>query len=92
MLGVDHDPRTETVGHDPAGDFARRGPLQRSDHLEPVVVRQPNIKDQVHVILRGIDVRDQRLDAGIGIRQQSSVVTTHGLKTIHRMPDPEQLA
>ena len=92
MLGVDHDPGTEAVCHDPAGDFARRSPLQRSDYLEAVVIRQPNIKDQVHVILRGIDVRDQRLNAGIGIRQQSSVVTTHGLETIHRMPHPEEVA
>src|SRR5437773_9890107 len=91
MPGVDHDPRTEAVCHDSAGDFARRSPLQRSDYLEAVVIRQPNIKDQVHVILRGIDVRDERLNAGIGIRQQSSVVTTNGLKAINRMPNPEQV-
>ena len=44
------------------------------------------------MIFCGIDVRDQRLNAGIGIRQQSSAVTTYGLETIHRMPHPEQVA
>src|SRR5437870_3906656 len=59
MLGVDHDARSETVGHNPASDSARCRSLQRFDYLEPIVVRQPDIKDQVHVISGGIDIGDK---------------------------------
>ena len=85
------DPRPKAIGHNPAGDLARRGPLQRFDHLETVVIRQPDIKDQVHVILRGIDVRDEGLNAGIGIRQQPSAIAAYRGKAIHGLPDAEQM-
>ena len=91
MFGVDHDPGAQAIGHDSTGDLARRGPLQRFDHLEAVVIRQPDIKDQVHVVLRGIDVRDHGLNAGIGIRQQSRMIASHRFETIDRMPDPKQV-
>src|SRR5262249_5282043 len=91
MLRVDHHPRPEGVSHDPAGDLPRRGSLQRFDNLESIIVRQPNVEDQMHVILCGIDICDQRLNAGIRIRQQFAVVTTDRFKTIHGVADAEKM-
>ena len=91
MLRVDHDPGPETVSHHSAGHLARRSSLQRFDDLEPIVIRQPDVKDQMHVILSGIDVCDQGINASIGIRQQSPAVTTQGFKTVHRVADAEEM-
>src|SRR5437868_3158303 len=91
MLGVDHYPGAEGVSHDPAGDLPRRGSLQRFDHFEPIVVRQPNVKDQVDVILCGIDICYQGLNAGIRIRQQFPVVTTDGFETVDGVADAKEV-
>ena len=91
MPRVDRHPGPEGVSHDPAGDLPRRSSLQRFDDFEAIVVRQPNVKDQVHVILCGIDICDQGLNAGIRIRQQFPVVATDRFKTIHGVADTEQM-
>ena len=81
----------EAVSHHPAGDLPRRSPLQRFDHFEAIVVRQPNVEDQVHVIFCGIDVCDQGLDAGIGIRQQFPRLPPTGSKPFTDCADAEQM-
>ena len=87
MLGVDHDrARAQVIGHGPTGHAARRRPLQRLDHLEAVVVRQPDVEEQMDVILRGIDVGDHGLDAGIGVRQQSRLLPPTGSKPLTECP------
>src|SRR5215813_11915338 len=43
------------------------------------------------MILCGIDIRHQGNNAGIGIRQESPAISTDGFKTVHRMPNPEQM-
>ena len=90
VFGVDQDARAQAVGHRPAGDIACGGPFQRLDHLESVVVRQPDVEGQMDMILRGIDIRDHGLDGRVGIRQQARAVAAHGLEAIDRMADPEQ--
>ena len=47
--------------------------------LQAVVVRQPDVKQDVHVILRGIDVRHHGVDHRIGIRRQMGLVAADGL-------------
>ena len=91
MPRVDHHPGPEGVSHDPTGDLPRRSSLQRFDDFEAIVVRQPNVKDQVHVILCGIDICDQGLNAGIRIRQQFPVIATDRFKTIHGVADAEKM-
>jgi hypothetical protein len=43
-------PRAQVVRHGAAGDAARRGAHQRLDHLAAVVVRQPDVEQQVDMV------------------------------------------
>ena len=67
------------------------GPFQRLDHFESVVIRQPDVKDQMDMILRSINICDHGLDACVGIWQQGRAVATHGFKAIDRIAEPEKV-
>ena len=91
VFGVDHDARAQVVRHGPAGNAARRSPLQRLCHLETVVVRQPDVEQQVDVVLRRIDVGHHGGDGRIRILQQARPVTADGVEPVDRFSGLEQM-
>jgi hypothetical protein len=91
MWGFDHDVRAQSIGHHPADDTACSRPFQRLDHFESVVIRQPDVKSQMDMILRSINICDHGLDGRVGIRQQGRAVATHGLEAIDRVSEPEEV-
>jgi hypothetical protein len=83
MWGFDHEARAQSIGHRPAGDLTRGGPFQCLDHFESVVIGQPDVKGQMDMILRSINICDHGLDGRVGICQQGRAVATDGLEAIH---------
>ena len=64
-LRLDHRPRTKTVGHRPARHTTGSGTLERLDNFAAVVIRQPDVKDQVNVIDSRINVGNHRVNRGV---------------------------
>ena len=91
VFRADHDARTEPVRHGAAGDVARGGTLQRFDDLAAVRVRQPDVEQQVDVVLRGVDVGHHGVDGCVRVLQQVRPVAADRFKSVDRMPDPKQV-
>src|SRR5690242_15011637 len=91
MWGFDHDARAQSVRHHSAGDMACSRPFQSLDHFEAIVIRQPDVKNQMNMILRSINIRNNGLDGSIGIWQQAPAVATHGLEAIDRVSEPKEV-
>jgi hypothetical protein len=91
VVRTDHDLRAEVVGHGPAGDASSRGALQRLDDLAAVVVRQPDVEEQMDVVLGGVDVRDHGVDGGVGVREQVGRVAADRAEPADRMPEVEEM-
>ena len=77
--------------HCPADNFTRGGSLQGLDHFESIVIWQPNVRDQMDMILRSINVCDHGLNGRVGIWQQGRAVATHGLEAVDRVSEPEEV-
>src|SRR5439155_22148086 len=92
MWRLDHDVRAQSIGHHPADDLTRNSPLQCLDHFESVVIGQPDVKGQMDMIFRSINICDHGLDGRVGIWQQSRAVATHGLEAIDRISEPEEVS
>ena len=87
----DHFTRAQTVRHGSARDTACSSALQCLDHLAPVVVLQPDVKQQVDVLFRGVDVSHHGRDGRVRILHQLRIVAAHGFEAVDRFPDLEQM-
>ena len=67
---AEHPPRADGVGQHPADHAALGGPDECPPHPPANQVVLDDVKQEVHVVLRGIDVGDQAIDDLFGLRHQ----------------------
>ena len=80
QFGFDQKMRAEIVDHRPAGYPAGDCALERFGHFPAVVVRHPNVEEQVNVIGGLFDIGHHRVDRGVRISHESGVVAADGFE------------
>lgn len=91
MRGPDERARPEVVDHNTAGDAARGRSLHRLDHLAATVVGEPDVEEQVHMLLCCVDVGDQGVDRRVRIRQQPPGISADRPKAADGMAELEEI-
>src|SRR5215207_5593058 len=89
--GAGPGPRTSRIEQHAAGDASLRGAGEgRHDLLPALVIRKDEV-EQVNMVLRSVDLRHERVDAGVVIGQERDAVAGDGWKVTQVLDEGDGL-